>query len=93
MFELADYDYELPADRIAQTPASPAHNAKLLVVQKANFDDKTFRDLPNMLPANSSMYFNESKVLKARILLKNFIIYMNDGTSKIIPEGEVFFLQ
>ena len=74
---LSSYDYDLPSSHIAQLPASPAHNAKLLIATPAashksyNFHHTTFFDLPNHLSQEHLLFFNETKVFKARIPLQN----------------------
>lgn len=82
MFNLSDYDYELPHDRIAQDLASPADSAKLLVYDKKthSIQDRVFYELPWLVPEWSHFFFNTSKVVKARIALPEF-------------DGEIFFLE
>jgi len=43
------FDFELPAELIAQAPAEPRDAARLLVVQRADLDDRLVRDLPQLL--------------------------------------------
>ena len=63
------FRYELPADRIAQRPVSPYHDAKLLVVnRKAQaLSDSKFMNLPELLRAGDLIVFNDSKVIPARL--------------------------
>jgi S-adenosylmethionine:tRNA-ribosyltransferase-isomerase (queuine synthetase) len=54
MFALSDYNYQLPDDRIAQHPITPAHNSKLLSCLIDHDDimtisDKNCFDLPDIL--------------------------------------------
>jgi S-adenosylmethionine:tRNA-ribosyltransferase-isomerase (queuine synthetase) len=54
MFALSDYNYQLPDDRIAQHPITPAHNSKLLscTIKDNNIiimSDKNCFDLPDIL--------------------------------------------
>ena len=63
------YDYELPQELIASSPANPKDSAKLLVY---NREDKSlthtiFRDILTHIPKNSSIILNDTKVIKARL--------------------------
>ncbi|HEY7459615.1 MAG TPA: tRNA preQ1(34) S-adenosylmethionine ribosyltransferase-isomerase QueA, partial [Xanthobacteraceae bacterium] len=64
------FDYELPPDRIALRPASPRDAAKLLVVRPGGspeFEDKTVRDLPELLAPGDALVINDTKVIAARL--------------------------
>lgn len=64
-----DFDYELPADRIAQVPAEPRDASRLMVLDRASgrVEHRTFRDLPEYLDAGDVMVANDSRVLPARL--------------------------
>ncbi|GIW08300.1 MAG: S-adenosylmethionine:tRNA ribosyltransferase-isomerase [Dehalococcoidia bacterium] len=66
---LADFDYALPSDRIAQTPAEPRDSARLLVLNRASgtFDDRTVSDLPDLLRPGDCLVVNDTRVLPARL--------------------------
>ncbi|PID55541.1 hypothetical protein CSB45_15495 [candidate division KSB3 bacterium] len=70
---LADYDYDLPENLIAQSPTLPHHDARLLVCQpdgdSYTYDDKNFTDLPHILLPDDVLFFNNTKVFKARLPL------------------------
>ena len=68
---LANYEYELPEEMIAQIPAQPAESAKLLIWSQKNksIQDYHFYDLPNLLTTNDILVCNNTKVFKARIPL------------------------
>lgn len=70
MFSLTDYDYTLPESLIAQHPTLPPENARLLVYDTITDtrEDQHFYDLPSLLTPGTLMVFNDSKVVKARIL-------------------------
>jgi S-adenosylmethionine:tRNA ribosyltransferase-isomerase len=68
---IKDFDYSLSEDKIAQTAAEPRDSSKLLFYTKGQISDKVFSNLPELLPNNSSLYFNNAKVIPARIFLKN----------------------
>lgn len=67
--KLADFDYVLPADRIAQHPASPRDAAKLLVVDRGTgrFAHRSFRDLPEYLRPEDVLVINNTRVIPARL--------------------------
>ena len=91
MFSLSDYRFDLPAELIAETAAHPAHAAKLLVVSQKNsqiLSEATFWELDQFLDENSVLFFNNSKVLRARIPLRNQTLFRDDEekffSSKIV---------
>lgn len=95
MFSLSDYRFDLPAELIAETAAHPAHAAKLLVVSQKNsqiLSEATFWELDQFLDENSVLFFNNSKVLRARIPLRNQTLF-RDGEEKTLKDGEIFFLK
>jgi S-adenosylmethionine:tRNA ribosyltransferase-isomerase len=66
----ADYDFHLPADRIAQTPAVERDMSRLMVVDRASgsIAHGTFRDLAEMIPAGDALVLNATRVVRARLL-------------------------
>jgi S-adenosylmethionine:tRNA ribosyltransferase-isomerase len=66
--QLTAYDYELPPDRIAQTPAVPRDTSRLLVVQnRTQHQHQIFRDLPQWLRSGDLLVLNNTKVIPARL--------------------------
>ncbi|PSJ64434.1 tRNA preQ1(34) S-adenosylmethionine ribosyltransferase-isomerase QueA [Kumtagia ephedrae] len=62
------FDFELPEDRIALRPAVPRDSAKLLVVRPdSGLEDRTVRDLPDLLKAGDALVFNDTKVIPAQL--------------------------
>jgi S-adenosylmethionine:tRNA ribosyltransferase-isomerase len=62
------FDFDLPEDRIALRPASPRDAAKLLVVRRAaSLEDRTMRDLPDLLAPGDAIVVNDTKVLPAQL--------------------------
>lgn len=95
MFSLSDYTFDLPKDAIAETAAHPAHNAKLMVIDRQSgtkIADDIFWNLSDFLSENSVLFFNNSRVIRARIPLKNQKIFTENG-EKNISDGEIFFLK
>ena len=65
---LASYDYILPNDHIAQTPAVPRDQSRLLVVKgDSQHAHGIFRDLPNWLRSGDLLVLNNTRVLPARL--------------------------
>jgi S-adenosylmethionine:tRNA ribosyltransferase-isomerase len=62
------FDFDLPPDRIALRPAVPRDAARMLVVRPgAAPEDRTVRDLPNLLRAGDALVVNDTKVILARL--------------------------
>ncbi len=67
--KLADFDYELPPELIAQQPAATRTASRLLHLDGASgmLADRQFADLPSLLKANDLLVFNDTRVIKARL--------------------------
>jgi S-adenosylmethionine:tRNA ribosyltransferase-isomerase len=66
---LADFDFDLPRERIADKPAEPRDGARLLVVPAAGaFEDRRITDLPNLLRPGDLLVCNDTKVIPARLV-------------------------
>lgn len=65
---LADLDFELPPDLIAQTPATPRDSARLLCLARTggSVSDRSFADLPTVLRPSDVLIRNDTRVLAAR---------------------------
>ncbi|WP_186756634.1 S-adenosylmethionine:tRNA ribosyltransferase-isomerase [Echinicola salinicaeni] len=68
--KLSDYQYELPDERIAKFPLEKRDHSKLLHFEKGEIDHHRFYDLPELLPNDSLMVFNNTKVIPARLIFK-----------------------
>jgi S-adenosylmethionine:tRNA ribosyltransferase-isomerase len=67
----ADFDYELPEDRIAQHPSAARIGSRLLhLAPSAPPEHRQFRDLPELLRANDVLVLNETRVVPARLELR-----------------------
>lgn len=64
------YDYELPSDRIAQYPVEERDMSKLLVYKDDKIAKDIFRNIVEYLPSDSLLVFNNTRVIRARILFK-----------------------
>lgn len=93
LLQLSSYDYILPETLIAQVPASPADTSKLLVKDSnGTVRDTVFHTLPDEIEPDRIMFFNDSKVIRSRIVLSGARLVTKEGREKIF-DGEVFFLE
>ncbi len=65
---LDQFQYNLPDERIARFPLPQRDQSKLLVYRAGQISHHQFFDLPDLLPANSFLVFNNTKVIPARLL-------------------------
>lgn len=65
--KVADFDFDLPAERIAVRPAVPRESAKLLRVTAQGLADFTVGDLPKLLRPGDLLVLNDTKVIPARL--------------------------
>jgi S-adenosylmethionine:tRNA ribosyltransferase-isomerase len=65
---LADFDFALPPELIAQHPAAERSASRLLDGTGPTPVDRVFRDLPGLLRAGDLLVFNDTRVIKARLL-------------------------
>ena len=63
----SNFTYSLPQERIALYPLKKRDQSKLLVYDRGEISHQTFTDLSNYLPAGSTLFFNETKVIPARL--------------------------
>ena len=64
---LADFDFDLPAEAIAQHPARPRDAARLLHVTADQLDDRIVRDLPALLAPGDILVSNDTRVIPAQL--------------------------
>ncbi len=67
---LEDYNYDLPEERIAQFPLAQRDESKLLVFENGGIKDSVFRNIPDFIPQDSFLVFNNTKVINARLFFK-----------------------
>ncbi len=67
---LSDFDYDLPAALIAQFPPANRSESRLLHLDPlaGGLHDRQFRDLPELLSPGEVLVFNDTRVIKARLL-------------------------
>ena len=99
MFQLSDYDYELPDDRIACYPAEPRDSSRMMVFSRKQsrlVGDFIFRELPHFLRGDDLLVVNNSRVIPARIFgrksetgakIEIFILsFIDDGIMPLLSQ-------
>ncbi|MEK9775923.1 MAG: tRNA preQ1(34) S-adenosylmethionine ribosyltransferase-isomerase QueA [Quisquiliibacterium sp.] len=68
MMRLSDFDFDLPDELIAQTPAVVRSDSRLLQVGADTLQDLRFSELPTLLEPGDLLVMNDTRVIKARLL-------------------------
>lgn len=66
---ISDFTYSLPEERIAQHPLADRDKSKLLLYRNGAIQDHTFHEITELLPADSLIAFNTTRVVRARIIM------------------------
>lgn len=71
-YKKSDFYYDLPEERIAQTPAEPRDSSRLLVYDRASkkIEHRIFRDITEYLCAGDVLVLNKTRVIPARMYAK-----------------------
>lgn len=64
---IEEFNYILPDERIAKYPLPQRDSSKLLIYRNDNVEESSFSHLPEVLPSDSLMVFNDTKVVPARL--------------------------
>ena len=64
-----DYDYPLPDERIAKFPLEERDSSKLLIYRGGEISQRHFCDIADVLPEGSLLIFNNTKVVRARLVM------------------------
>ena len=67
---LEEYSYHLPSERIAQHPLEKRDSSKLLVYKKGTISHHHFTEITDFLSEDYTLYFNNTKVIPARLLFE-----------------------
>lgn len=81
--DLSEYEYTLPDERIAKFPLEKRDASKLLHYRDGKINHFHFYDIPDLLPADTLLVYNDTKVIPARL------IFQRETGAKI----EIFLLQ
>lgn len=65
---IADYNYILPDDKIANYPLQQRDQSKLLIYKEGNIAENIYKNIAFHLPEKSLIIFNDTKVIPSRIL-------------------------
>ena len=65
--KISDFNYPLPDERIAKFPISRRDQSKLLIYNKGTISQDVFYHLPNYLPSDTLLVFNNTRVIQARL--------------------------
>jgi S-adenosylmethionine:tRNA ribosyltransferase-isomerase len=81
----ADYEFDLPRERIAQTPAERRDQSRLMVVDRSRrtIEHRAFADIVELTAAGDTVAVNTTRVMRARLL----------GTRESGGKAEVFLLK
>lgn len=69
-YTIEEYNYQLPEERIAKYPLKERAKSKLLVWENGHISHRIFKDTPSLIPSNSLLIFNDTKVIAARLLFQ-----------------------
>ena len=67
--DINDFDYPLPDERIAKFPLERRSDSKLMVYRNGSISESRFAHLAEELPAESLLVFNNTKVIRARVIM------------------------
>ena len=84
---LTDFDFDLPADRIAQHPARPRDAARLLHVAREGLADRTVRDLPSLLRPGDVLVVNDTRVIPAQFTARRGAARIGITLDQPRPDG------
>jgi S-adenosylmethionine:tRNA ribosyltransferase-isomerase len=84
-FRTSDYEFELPRDRIAQTPAERRDQSRLMIVHRASgtIEHGVFADIAGLIAPGDALALNTTRVFRARLI----------GTRDSGAPAEVFLLK
>ena len=68
--KISDYTYELPDERIAKYPLPMRDRSRLLQYKSGEITDHRFFEIDRLVPANSLMVFNNTRVIHARLFFQ-----------------------
>lgn len=66
---ISEYDYPLTDERIAKFPLESRNQSKLLIYKNQQISQSIFSNLGEIVPPNSMLVFNNTKVIQARIIM------------------------
>ena len=82
-----DYDFALPAERIAQEPARPRERARLLELRRDGTGDRTVAELPALLRAGDLVVANDTRVIPAQLQALRGNARIGVTLDRVLPDG------
>ena len=82
MYSLSDFDFNLPPERIAQTPLAERSASRLLHLDGTTIIDRQFADIVEQLSEGDLLVMNDTRVLKARF----FGVKASGGQVEVLVE-------
>ena len=78
---VSDFDYELPEELIAQEPPAERSGARMLTLDRmtGKYEDRIFRDLPELLREGDLLVLNDSRVIPARLFAHRAGLHTQPG--------------
>lgn len=67
---IKDFTYFLPEDRIVKYPLPERDASKLLIYKEGKITEDIYRNIPDHIPADALLIFNDTKVVEARLLFQ-----------------------
>lgn len=67
---IANYNYPLPDERIAKHPLAEREQCKVLMYENDIISEHHFCDVPSLLPQDSMLVYNNTRVINARLRFK-----------------------
>lgn len=67
--DINDFNYNLPDERIAKFPLAERSSSKLLIYEDGDIAESNFRNVADYLPAGAMLIFNNTRVVRARIVM------------------------
>ncbi|MEI8109520.1 MAG: S-adenosylmethionine:tRNA ribosyltransferase-isomerase [Chitinophagia bacterium] len=67
---IADYQYQLADEKIARFPLPKRDDSKLLIYQQEQIQESYYYHLPNFIPSNTLLIFNDTRVVPARLYMQ-----------------------
>jgi len=83
----ADFDFELPPDRIAHHPARPRDAARLLLVGADGLRDRIVHDLPDLLRPGDLLVANDTRVIPAQLTARRGQARIGITLDRPLPDG------
>src|ERR1700758_481663 len=78
---VSDFDYDLPEELIAQEPPAERAGARMLMLdrQTGAYEDRRFRDFPELLREGDLLVLNDSRVIPARLFAHRAGLHTQPG--------------